>query len=188
MNAVARVENNELLAARFIQTVVAWFPKADPDPIWTKQAIEALTPYPKGVFVKMHELAKLELKGFPSVPALKQLANRAALAMTETKPPKTDAEFERERMGMADDVILRHPDGRQAVEEGWWFSLWQQIAIHGPKYDFEQCRKAAIDAANMFNGLMAKTDRTDLENMAVRVRQTGLERKALVAKRLGLPH
>lgn len=186
MNAITPFESNEILATRFVQTLIAWFPKADPEPAWTKQAIQMLTPYPKAVFVKMHELAQTEFRGFPSIPQLKALATKAAHAATEAKPVKTPRDTERERHALADEVILTQPDGRQAVSEGWWYSLWQHVAIHGNKYDFAHCRKMAGDADKIFAELMAKENPNDLERMLIRIRQTSLGRKAEVATRLGL--
>lgn len=186
MNAVTRLEGNEALATRFVQTLIAWYPKADPDPIWTKQAIQMLSPYPKPVFAKMHELAQTELRGFPSIPALKQLARKAAYEATDRKPKKGVDEPAREREALADEVILTTPDGRQAQSEGWWFSLWQTVAIHGRDYDFARCRETAQQARGIFDGLMARENPTDLDRLLIRIAKTSLERKAAVAARLHL--
>ena len=76
MNVLVPGERNAALATRFVQTLIGWFPKADPDPIWTKQAIDMLAPYPVEVFRALHGSAQKELRGFPSIPTLRQLIDR----------------------------------------------------------------------------------------------------------------
>lgn len=81
MNAIVPAKQNLELATRFVETLIRWFPKADPDPIWTKQAIDMLAPYPVDVFVALHANAQKEFRGFPSIPALRQCIDKTISAM-----------------------------------------------------------------------------------------------------------
>jgi len=78
VNQLAALETRYPAPMRLIKAIMAWFPKADPDPAWIKQAVLTLSTYPMDVLKAIHQRGQLEFFGFPSIPALAQLANRVA--------------------------------------------------------------------------------------------------------------
>lgn len=78
MNAITPQSQMPTAAARLVQAIINWFPKAEPSADWTKQATITLAVYPLDVLKAIHQRGQLEFRGFPSIPALAQLANRVA--------------------------------------------------------------------------------------------------------------
>lgn len=75
MNQIATQDSAH--AERFLRALIAWFPRADPEPAWMDQAIRMLRPLTVQVMTRMHQIGQRELKGFPSIPALHALMQQA---------------------------------------------------------------------------------------------------------------